>query len=144
MRTMNHIQSSSNPITSLHLLIAFIVGGLAYPLLEIAYRGYSHWTMAILGGFCFAALFYYQSAFEQLPFCRKALLGALTIIALELSVGVVVNLWLNWAIWDYTTLRYHYLGQISLRFSLIWYILCSVFFWIAGRIRSLTKKESLE
>ncbi|MBQ8590907.1 MAG: hypothetical protein IJ486_10705 [Firmicutes bacterium] len=119
-------------------LIIFAVGTVAYPLLEVAYRGYSHWTMALTGGLCFTALFVFQNAFPELAFWRKALLGALTIVTLELSVGTIVNLWLDWAVWDYTNLRFHYLGQISLVFSLIWYGLCSIFFWIAG---SIYKKE---
>lgn len=129
------------PLTFSQLTTAFFTGCIAYPLLEIAYRGYSHWTMSLVGGLCLAALFCYQSAFERLPFFQKAFLGTLTIVTLELTVGVIVNLWLNWAIWDYTPLRYHYLGQISLRFSLIWYILCNVFFGIAGQITSQFKIE---
>ena len=33
------------------LLVPF--GGCAYGLVEVLYRGYTHWTMLLLGGFCF-------------------------------------------------------------------------------------------
>ena len=128
-------------LTFTHMTTAFFAGCIAYPLLEIAYRGHSHWTMSLTGGLCLAALFSYQFAFEQLPSRRKALLGTLTILALELAVGTVSNLWLGWAIWDYTDLRFHYLGQISLEFALIWYVLCSLFFRIADGISAATKKR---
>ena len=133
-RTMEHL-------TFRQLTTSFLTGCVVYPLLEVAFRGYSHWTMGLTGGICFAALFLFQWTFPDLPFWRKAMLGALTIIVLELTVGSVVNLWLGWGIWDYTNLRFHYLGQISLVFALIWYALCSIFFWVAGRISSKTEKR---
>ena len=37
----------------LKYLFLFLVGGGAYFLIEIISRGYSHWTMFILGGICF-------------------------------------------------------------------------------------------
>ena len=64
-----------------------------------------------------------------------------SIVTLELMVGSAANLWLGWAIWDYTDLRFHYLGQISLGFALIWYFLCSLFFGIAGWICTGAKKR---
>ena len=37
-------------------LFLFDVGGLLYILIELAWRGWSHWTMFILGGICFINL----------------------------------------------------------------------------------------
>ena len=34
-------------------LVLFIIGGITYVLIEISYRGYSHISMFIVGGFCF-------------------------------------------------------------------------------------------
>ena len=34
-------------------LILFIIGGLIYVGIEILARGFSHWSMFILGGICF-------------------------------------------------------------------------------------------
>ncbi|MBR7148098.1 MAG: hypothetical protein IKD13_04625 [Firmicutes bacterium] len=128
-------------LTIPQLTTAFFTGCIAYPLLEVAYRGYSHWTMSLTGGLCLVMLFLIQWAFPDLTVWRKALLGALTIVTLELMVGSAANLWLGWAIWDYTDLRFHYLGQISLGFALIWYCLCSLFFGIAGWICTGAKKR---
>ena len=36
--------------------ILFAIGGSIYIGLEMLWRGYSHWTMGILGGICFIAL----------------------------------------------------------------------------------------
>ena len=132
--TMKHLTFSQ-------LTTVFLSGCIAYPLLEIAYRGYSHWTMSLTGGFCLAILFLIQWSFPDLTVWRKALLGALTFVTLELIVGTTANLWLGWAIWDYTNLRFHYLGQISLNFALIWFSLCSLFFLIAEWICSSTNER---
>ena len=34
----------------LKYLFLFVTGGLLYNIIEIAFRGWSHWTMFILGG----------------------------------------------------------------------------------------------
>jgi hypothetical protein len=31
----------------------FIIGGILYGLIEIIFRGYTHWSMVITGGLCF-------------------------------------------------------------------------------------------
>ena len=37
-------------------LILFLFGGVGYSLLEIFWRGFTHWTMFVLGGICFVLL----------------------------------------------------------------------------------------
>jgi len=34
-------------------LFLFIVGGILYSLIELLFRGYTHWLMFFVGGFCF-------------------------------------------------------------------------------------------
>lgn len=34
-------------------LVLFGIGGLIYVMIEVIWRGYSHWTMFLLGGLCF-------------------------------------------------------------------------------------------
>lgn len=110
--------------------ITFILGCIAYPLLEIAFRGYSHWTMGLTGGICFALLYAIEEAMPDLPWYQRALAGALAITAAELIVGCIVNLWLHWNVWDYSGLRFQFLGQISFTFTAIWFVLCCLFFRI--------------
>ena len=37
----------------LKIFILWLAGGFSYFFLEILFRGRSHWTMCLLGGFCF-------------------------------------------------------------------------------------------
>lgn len=34
-------------------LFLFVIGGISYMLVEVAYKGKTHWTMLIAGGICF-------------------------------------------------------------------------------------------
>jgi len=110
--------------TFLHRTIIFLIGGLGYFSLEVIYRGYSHWTMFLTGGFAFFCLFYLFISDLSLPFWARCITGALIITSIEFLVGIIVNKWLNWQVWDYSSLPFNLLGQVSLSYSIIWLILC--------------------
>ena len=101
--------------------IMFIFGAIGYPLLELLWRGRTHWTMSLAGGICTVLLL----TVSRLPLSRPILwlLGALSITAVEFSVGCIVNRWLGWGVWDYSDLPLNVWGQISLPFSLLWFVL---------------------
>ena len=40
----------------------FLIGGALYNLIEILWRGYTHWSMFIVGGLCFQLIGYIQTA----------------------------------------------------------------------------------
>ena len=99
----------------------FFVGATIYVIIEKLYRGYSHWTMFLLGGICFIALGLIN---EVIPWDMSLLLqmfiGGAIITVLELITGCVVNLWLGWNVWDYSELPFNLWGQISLFSSIVW------------------------
>jgi uncharacterized membrane protein len=101
------------------LVFSFLLGGWGYVGLEILWRRHSHWTMFIPGGLCFS-LIYALSTRTALPLPLQCALSALIITGVEFLVGCVVNLALGWNVWDYSGLRYHLLGQVSLPFSALW------------------------
>ena len=37
-------------------IILWIIGGIIYAMMETLFRGYTHWTMGVLGGICFICL----------------------------------------------------------------------------------------
>ncbi|WP_077610607.1 putative ABC transporter permease [Clostridium sp. Marseille-P2415] len=104
----------------------FGVGGVLYNLLEILFRGWSHWTMFILGGVCFVCIGLIN---ELIPWCtplwKQMLIGMAIITYFEFITGCVVNIWLGWDVWDYSNLPGNVLGQICPQFSLLW-------FWISA------------
>lgn len=103
-------------------VILFAAGGLLYCLFEIAWRGYTHWTMFILGG----ALFLLVGGLNETvltwetPLLLQGVYGSVIATAAELLAGLVLNIYLGLGIWDYSNLPFNLLGQICLPFSLLW------------------------
>ncbi len=99
-------------------ILVYAAGGLLYALLELLWRGWTHWTMVLCGGACFL-LMYLISALP-VPLARKWLLCAAAITAVEFCTGCLVNLRLGWKIWDYSGLPFNLLGQVCPHFVLLW------------------------
>lgn len=38
-------------------MVVFLIGGVTYAMIEIMWRGNTHWTMVLLGGLCFLTLY---------------------------------------------------------------------------------------
>ena len=99
----------------------FFVGATIYVIIEKLYRGYSHWTMFLLGGICFIALGLINEVIPwDMPLLLQMFIGGVIITVLELITGCVVNLWLGWNVWDYSELPFNLWGQISLFSSIGW------------------------
>ena len=96
----------------------FFLGGFAYGLIEVCFRGYSHWSMVIAGGVSFWVFSYIAKT--ELPLLYKCILGSLTVTAVELLFGLILNVWLGQGIWDYSKLHFNLLGQICLLYSVLW------------------------
>lgn len=108
-------------------LFLFCTGGIAYLLIEIAFRGHTHWTMGILGGLCFVLIGLIDSIFGyELSIIIQMLLSTLIITTLELLTGLLLNVYLGLNVWDYSYLPYNFMGQICLPFSIGWFFLSFV------------------
>ena len=105
----------------MEFLLVYTVGGLLYALLELAWRGWTHWTMVLCGGLCFVLMYCISSM--GIPLVRKWLLCAAAITVVEFFTGCLVNLRLGWHVWDYSGLPFNLLGQICPQFLLVWLIL---------------------
>lgn len=104
-----------------------ILGGLIYVLLETLWRGYSHWSMFILGGICFAAIGLFNEVIPwEMPFVIQMLLGSLIITTLEFITGCIVNIYLGWEVWNYSDEWLNILGQICPKYSLIWFFISAI------------------
>ena len=121
-----------------------IIGGLLYYLIEILYRGYSHWSMFLLGGiaflFCGAQG---RAAGWRDPLIKQLIKCGIFITACEFITGIIVNRWMGWNVWDYTNMPLNVMGQICPHFTLA-FIGLSVFgiplsgyliYWLMGDLR---------
>ncbi|MFV0515866.1 MAG: putative ABC transporter permease [Aminipila sp.] len=105
-------------------VLLFLIGFFGYGIIEIWFRGYTHWSMRITGGACLLTLYYLNQEFKSAPLITKAMGGALIITLYEFAVGVIVNLIFNFNVWDYSELPFHFLGQICPLFTFLWFVLC--------------------
>ncbi len=111
----------------LKYIFMFCLGGVFYYLFECMIRGFSHWTMFLLGGLCFMVLSFINQCFSiKLSLLRQMLLSSIMITFLELITGLIVNVWLKWNIWDYSHIPANFMGQICLPFSIVWFALSLV------------------
>lgn len=107
--------------------ILFGMGGLLYVLIEMLWRGYSHWTMFLVGGLCFALIGLINEVIPwEMPFVWQMMIGAVIITAVEFVSGCIINLWLGWNVWDYSELPFNALGQICLPFTFLWFLISAV------------------
>lgn len=113
--------------TILKYIFLFLVGGLIYYLIEIIYRGHSHWTMILLGGICFIALGNINNVLSwKTPLIIQSLIGAIIITGLEYITGLIVNVKLGWNIWDYSNIPLNIQGQICLPFFMLWILIATL------------------
>ncbi len=101
----------------------FVIGGLGYGLLEIIFRGFTHWSMIITGGSALLSLYLINQAFPDHSIIIKSLIGCSVITIMEFTVGLIVNKLFPFGVWDYTGSPDNILGVISLRFTLCWFVI---------------------
>lgn len=101
----------------------FALGGGGYAALEVLWRGYTHWSMAVTGGTVFIGLSGLRTLLADVPLSRRCAAGAACITTAELLVGLTVNRWLQLNVWDYSRERMNFAGQICLKYAALWYLL---------------------
>lgn len=118
-------------------ILIFFIGSMGYSALEVFWRGFTHWTMALTGGACFLIIYLLNGALRTEGVLFRSLVGASVITAAELIVGVTVNIILKWDVWDYSSLPFNFLGQICLRYSILWFLLCVPVVWVCTGIAKI-------
>ena len=116
----------------------FCIGGLLYNLIEICWRGYSHWSMFFLGGICFQMIGSIHDRFASRRPLFRCTLCAVAITGAEFLSGCLVNLRWNLHVWDYSRLPFNVKGQVCLLYSVLWgalsLIACPVYRMVRVRL----------
>lgn len=99
--------------------------------LELVWRGRTHYSMGLAGGLCTALLLSLFAA-NPMPLWAAFLWGAAVITAVEFLFGFVFNLRLQKNVWDYSAHRLQLYGQICLGYSLLWGVLGTFLWALAG------------
>ena len=118
--------------------ILFLFGGSLYYAIELVARKYSHWSMFLAGGLCFLLIdLLNQRLKASVPLWVRCTFSALIITAVEFVAGCMVNLWAQWNVWDYSRFKFHFMGQVCLRYTLIWFFLSAPAIWLTTLLRKL-------
>lgn len=114
-------------------LFLWAVGGCLYYSFEIIFRGFSHWTMFVLGGICLQ-FFTFQGMSVQWedPLWRQILRCIIFVTSMEFITGIIVNKWMHLAVWDYSRMPFQLFGQICLPFMIIFSGLCALGILLSG------------
>lgn len=105
-------------------LVLFCVGGAVYIMMEMFWRGYSHWTMFIVGGLCFVLIGLINEFYTyEMPLVKQMLIGSCIVTSVEFISGCIINLWLGWNVWDYSDMPFNVFGQVCLPYMVLWFLL---------------------
>lgn len=122
-------------------IILFLIGGCVYYSIEIIARGFSHWTMFMVGAICFILIGAINEITPKMPLLKQMLLSAIIITFIEFISGCILNIWLGLNIWDYSNEPFNLLGQINLKHTIYWFLLSSIGIVLDDYIRYILFKE---
>ena len=118
-------------------VFVFLLGAVIYNLVEVIFRGYTHWSMGVLGGVCFVAVGLLNEIQQRPPIILQMAQGAVICTVLELLAGLVLNVWLGLDIWDYSGVPGNIMGQVCPQFTLAWAALSAVAVWVEDRLHKI-------
>lgn len=105
----------------------FSVGGTIYIMIEMLWRGYSHWSMFIVGGLCFVLIGLINEYYSyDIPLIWQMMIGACIVTVVEFVNGCIINLWLGLNVWDYSDMPFNIWGQVCLPYMVLWSLLSGV------------------
>ena len=110
------------PNLALHCVFGIIAGGI-YLLIELAWRGHTHWTMLPLAAVIFICAGVLDEGERPPSIWQQVILGTTIATALEFVAGLILNVWLGLGVWDYSNLPGNLMGQICPQFTIAWAVL---------------------
>lgn len=104
-------------------LSMFGLGAGLYPVVELVWRGHTHWTMSFTGGLCTLFIHLCNRRMGSRSLFARCGAGCGVITCTEFAVGCIVNRLLGWNVWDYSGAPLNILGQICPLYCFFWLVL---------------------
>lgn len=108
----------------------FLSCGFIYCMIEILFRGWSHWSMFVLAGFL--GVFCIDSINNVLSFdCDyivQIIISTILCTIGEGISGIILNVWLQLNVWDYSKITFgtFFFGQCNVFFCFAWMLIISI------------------
>lgn len=106
------------------MLWVFGFGAIVYSLIEVLFRGHTHWTMTIAGGIAFSLIYLTNIIIKSENLFLRCIIGTGIITFIEFTAGIIFNIFLHMNVWDYSDEKFNILGQICPLFSFAWFVIC--------------------
>lgn len=120
----------------------FVIGGCAYAIIELLWRGRTHITMVIAGGLSLILFSIIENRFFEKSLALRAVLCSLAVTAIELLFGILFNLIFDMKIWDYSDQPFNLFGQICPLFSFLWAILSAFIMPVVDMLNGYFEKDA--
>ena len=117
----NKAKTLQKGVDTILFLYLFWLGGLLYQIIELLWRGYTHWSMFLAGGLSLIISDGIFTSFSESlqPFFILLLCGT-AITCIEFFFGCLFNLRLKMNVWDYSDVKGNLIGQICPVYTLYW------------------------
>ncbi len=117
-------------------LVLFGFGAIGYAIIEILWRGRTHWSMMLAGGISFLGLSKISEKLKKSCLFVKAIAGCVFITTIEYIFGILFNIILKRKVWDYSKMPLNVSGQICALYSFFWFILSFLFIPLSDKIKN--------
>ncbi len=115
-------------------LVIFSIGACGYGIIELLWRGYTHWSMLTAGGLSFLGLSSISKNLKKTGLFGCAVMGSALITSIELVFGIIFNMLLKKNVWDYSRMPFNICGQVCALYSFFWLILSLLFIPVAAAL----------
>ncbi len=112
----------------------FGIGSFSYGLIETVWRGHTHPSMNILGGFTLLTVYCREKFSKKQK--HSHIFCAFIITFYEFISGIILNKILKLNVWSYKNRKFNIFGQICALYSFLWFLLS---FPIIGLCRLLRR-----
>ncbi len=118
------------------LLLIFIMGAL-YMVLEGLWRGWTNIVMLFIGGICgfLIGRLNEQPSYYNRKMWEQCLLGTVIVLIVELTSGMILNVYLKLGIWDYSNIWGNIYGQICITYAFLWFLLVPLVIYVDDYLR---------
>jgi uncharacterized membrane protein len=118
-----------------NIILIFIMGAL-YMVLEGLWRGWTNIAMLLVGGLCGLLIGKMNERCEEiLTIWEKCLLGAAIILLIEFISGMILNVYLQLGIWNYSNIWGNLYGQICIPYAILWFLLVPFVIYVYNYLR---------
>lgn len=97
-----------------------------------ALKGHTSLWMGLVGSLVGLVLRHvHDSMLSNLNYKISVFLGAICITTMELISGLILNKWLGFNIWDYSSSPLNFMGQICISMSMVWLAITPAVYWVS-------------